>query len=54
MSGAGLATLAAGLQSHRPDLLDGDIPFDERTMIDDHADEVSTEDREPAKVTAGY
>ena len=97
VSGAGLATLAAGLQSHRPDLLDGvgiivgidrfmsearavtnfsgdavatllvgtgtnsvnsdrvknvldgDIPFDERTMIDDDDDEEPTEDREPAK-----
>jgi aerobic C4-dicarboxylate transport protein len=100
VSGAGLATLAAGLQSHRPDLLDGvgiivgidrfmsearavtnfsgnavatllvgtwtssvnservknvldgDIPFDERTMIDDDADEESTEDRAPAKAAA--
>ena len=100
VSGAGLATLAAGLQSHRPDLLDGvgiivgidrfmsearavtnfsgnavatllvgtwtssvnsdrvknvldgDIPFDERTMIDDDDDEEPTEDREPAKAAA--
>ena len=106
VSGAGLATLAAGLQSHRPDLLDGvgiivgidrfmsearavtnfsgnavatvlvgtwtssmdsdrmqkvldgDIPFDERTMIDD-SDEESTEEPEPEKpepekVAAGH
>src|SRR3954452_23853986 len=99
VSGAGLATLAAGLQSHRPDLLDGvgiivgidrfmsearavtnfsgnavatllvgtwtssvdsdrvknvldgDIPFDERTMIDDDEDE-PTEDKEAATAAA--
>ena len=102
VSGAGLATLAAGLQSHRPDLLDGvgiivgidrfmseartvtnfsgnavatvlvgtwtssmdsdrmknvldgDIPFDERTMIDDDTEEAQADDREPAKATASH
>jgi aerobic C4-dicarboxylate transport protein len=104
VSGAGLATLAAGLQSHRPDLLDGvgiivgidrfmsearavtnfsgnavatvlvgtwtssvdgdrlrnvldgDIPFDERTMIDDGdtEDDASTDDKEPATAGAGH
>ncbi|MGZ6780620.1 MAG: cation:dicarboxylate symporter family transporter [Mycobacterium sp.] len=101
VSGAGLATLAAGLQSHRPELLDGvgiivgidrfmsearavtnfsgnavatvlvgtwtgsvdgerlnnvldgDIPFDERTMIDD-ADEDSTRPSAPAEASAGH
>jgi aerobic C4-dicarboxylate transport protein len=100
VSGAGLATLAAGLQAHRPEMLDGvgiivgidrfmsearavtnfsgnavatvlvgswtdsvdsdrlrnvldgDIPFDERTMLDDDAPE-STEKHEPANTTAG-
>jgi aerobic C4-dicarboxylate transport protein len=104
VSGAGLATLAAGLQSHRPDLLDGvgiivgidrfmsearavtnfsgnavatvlvgtwtgsvdgdrlrnvldgDIPFDETTMVDDDDDEESSSDeKEPAaKAAAGH
>jgi aerobic C4-dicarboxylate transport protein len=104
VSGAGLATLAAGLQSHRPDLLDGvgiivgidrfmsearavtnfsgnavatvlvgtwtssvdgdrlrnvldgDIPFDERTMIDDGdtEDDASTDEKEPATAGAGH
>ena len=101
VSGAGLATLAAGLQSHRPDLLDGvgiivgidrfmsearavtnfsgnavatllvgtwtssvdsdrvknvldgDIPFDERTMIDDDDDdEKPTGDKATATAAA--
>jgi aerobic C4-dicarboxylate transport protein len=100
VSGAGLATLAAGLQSHRPDLLDGvgiivgidrfmsearavtnfsgnavatllvgtwtssvdsnrvknvldgDVPFDERTMIDDDDDEKPTGNKETATVVA--
>ncbi len=103
VSGAGLATLAAGLQSHRPELLDGigiivgidrfmsearavtnfsgnavttvlvgtwtgsvdgnrlrnvldgDIPFDERTMVDDDdADEESAEEKQPASAAAGH
>jgi aerobic C4-dicarboxylate transport protein len=103
VSGAGLATLAAGLQAHRPDLLDGvgiivgidrfmsearavtnfsgnavatllvgtwtasmnsdrvkkvldgDIPFDESTMIDDDADEEPPADeRESAKAAASH
>ena len=102
VSGAGLATLAAGLQSHRPELLDGigiivgidrfmsearavtnfsgnavatvlvgtwtgsvdgdrlqnvlagDIPFDERTMVDDDTDEGSAEQEQPASVSAGH
>jgi aerobic C4-dicarboxylate transport protein len=97
VSGAGLATLAAGLQSHRPELLDGiglivgidkfmsearaltnfsgnavatvligawtktydhdrlmavlngDRPFDEQTMVDDHP---LPSDREPVGATA--
>ncbi len=97
VSGAGLATLAAGLQSHRPELLDGvgiivgvdrfmsearaltnfsgnavatvlvgrwtstldhrqmhevldgDKPFDEQTMLDEEPDEASAENREHAK-----
>jgi aerobic C4-dicarboxylate transport protein len=97
VSGAGLATLAAGLQSHRPELLDGvgiivgvdrfmsearaltnfsgnavatvlvgrwtstldhrqlhqvldgDKPFDERTMLDEATDEESAGDREAAR-----
>ena len=101
VTGAGLATLAGGLQSHRPELLDGiglivgidkfmsearaltnfsgnaaatvligswthsmdndrmqsvldgDIPFDETTMVDDSPDEGPTEDREPAEAGAG-
>jgi aerobic C4-dicarboxylate transport protein len=100
VSGAGLATLAAGLQSHRPELLDGvgiivgidrfmsearavtnfsgnavatvlvgtwtdsvdgdrlrgvlagDIPFDERSMIDDHPAEVETSETEHGSVTS--
>ncbi|PRC60657.1 C4-dicarboxylate transporter DctA, partial [Mycobacterium sp. ITM-2017-0098] len=27
------------IQSHRPELLDGDRPFDESTMVDDEDDE---------------
>jgi aerobic C4-dicarboxylate transport protein len=102
VSGAGLATLAAGLQAHRPDLLDGvgiivgidrfmsearavtnfsgnavatllvgtwtssvnsdrvknvldgDIPFDERTMIDDDSDEESPKKPEPEKTATGH
>jgi aerobic C4-dicarboxylate transport protein len=97
VSGAGLATLAAGLQSHRPEMLDGvgiivgidrfmsearaltnfsgnavatvlvgqwtdtldhrqihqvldgDKPFDEQTMLDDESEDASATDREPAK-----
>ncbi|MFL6084463.1 MAG: cation:dicarboxylate symporter family transporter [Mycobacterium sp.] len=97
VSGAGLATLAAGLQSHRPEMLDGvgiivgidrfmsearaltnfsgnavatvlvgqwtdtldhrqihqvldgDKPFDEQTMLDDESKDASATDREPAK-----
>ena len=97
VTGAGLATLAAGLQSHRPELLDGiglvvgidkfmsearaltnfsgnavatvviggwtqsldhrqmhqvldgNKPFDERTMVDDNTDDTSAGDQEPAK-----
>ncbi|NKU06635.1 C4-dicarboxylate transporter DctA, partial [Rhodococcus hoagii] len=98
VSGAGLATLAGGLQSHRPELLDGvglivgidrfmsearavtnfsgnavatllvgtwtksvdtervravldgEIPFDESTMVDDH-DPQSPADEAPARPT---
>ncbi|MFI1911590.1 cation:dicarboxylate symporter family transporter [Nocardia sp. NPDC020380] len=100
VTGAGLATLAGGLQSHRPDLLDGvglivgidrfmsearaltnfagnsvatlligtwtktidtervhavldrKIPFDETSMVDDHAAEPGTATAEPAKEAA--
>lgn len=100
VTGAGLATLAGGLQSHRPDLLDGvglivgidrfmsearaltnfagnsvatlligtwtktidpervhavldrKIPFDETSMVDDHAGEPEPETAEPAQEAA--
>ena len=35
-------------------VLDGDIPFDERTMLDDDTDEGSVEEHEPVKAGAGH
>jgi hypothetical protein len=37
-------------------VLDGDIPFDERTMIDDGdtEDDASTDEKEPATAGAGH
>ena len=54
-SGNAVATVLIGSWTHSMDhdrmtaVLDGEVPFDERTMIDDHDDRVPA-DRQPATV----
>jgi aerobic C4-dicarboxylate transport protein len=57
-SGNAVATLLVGTWTSSVDsnrvknVLDGDIPFDERTMIDDDDDEKPTGNKETATVVA--
>jgi aerobic C4-dicarboxylate transport protein len=61
-SGNAVATVLVGTWTGSVDgdrlrnVLDGDIPFDERTMIDDGdtEDDASTDEKEPATAGAGH